>query len=68
MSGKIAIVADRILPIPPLPDAALAAAGHDRRARLASGKDFADAILMARHRAGKPASLVGRSPPRRRNM
>jgi hypothetical protein len=40
MSGIIAIVADRMFPIPPLLDAALPAAGHDRRARLSLRQGF----------------------------
>jgi hypothetical protein len=35
VSGEVLIVTDRMLPVPPLPDAAFASAGHD------VGKDFA---------------------------
>ena len=30
VSREVAIIADRVLPVPPLPDPAFATAGHDR--------------------------------------
>ena len=40
MNGKVPVIADRMLPIAALPDAALAAAGHHLRARFDSGRRF----------------------------
>src|SRR5271166_5442845 len=62
MNGEVAIAADRVLPIPPLqilrsPQLVMTA---DRGSQI--GKDFANAILIARQRPGKSASLCGRSP------
>ena len=59
VSRKVAIVADRVLPVPPLPNAAFAAACHDRWSRLADRQRFRESVLIARDRPGKSASPCG---------
>jgi hypothetical protein len=60
VSGEIPIIADRVLPVPPLPDAAFTAAAHRGRSRFGGGQGFPNAILIARQRSAKSGSPSGR--------
>ena len=60
VSRKVPIIADRVLPVPPLPNAAFATAGHGRRSGLTGGQSFRE-VLIARQRLGSRHRLPVRS-------
>jgi hypothetical protein len=49
-----------MLPVPTLPNAAFATAGHGGDRESPTGKDFENAVLIARQRLGKSASPSGK--------
>ena len=53
ISSKILIVADRVLPVSPLPHAEFAVWGHAGDRGSPFDTDFENAILIARQRPGK---------------
>jgi hypothetical protein len=59
-SGKVSIIADRVLPVPPrqMPRSPRRVMAGDRHSR--GGKAFENAVLIARQRPGKSASPVGK--------
>jgi hypothetical protein len=62
VSPKIAIVADRVLPVAPLPDAALAAPGHDGRSRFVAGQRFRESDLDCAPPAGEVGIAFRQGP------
>lgn len=62
VSRKIALVADRVLPAAPLPDAALSAAGHDGRSRFVAGQRFGESDLDCAPPAGEVGIAFRRGP------
>ena len=62
VSRNVAIVADRVLPVPPPPNAALPrrVMTGDRGSPI--GSDVANPVLIARHRPGKSATSCGNVP------
>src|SRR5487761_1211588 len=63
VSRKVAIVADRVLPVTPLqmPRSPRLVMTGDRGSPI--GRDFANPVLIARHRAGKSASFWATACP-----
>ena len=62
MNGKVPIIADRVLPIAALPDAAVAAAGHHLRARFDSGQGFRKGDLYRAPAARKIGIALRQDP------
>ena len=62
MNGKVPIIADRMLPIAALPDAALAAANHHRASRFCSGQRFGKRDLDRAPTAGKVGIALRQGP------
>ena len=60
MNGKVPIIADRVLPIAALPDAALAAANHHPGSRFDSGQRFGKRDLDRAPTAGKVGIACGK--------
>jgi hypothetical protein len=62
MNGKVPIIADRMLPIAALPDAALAAANHYRGSRFDSGHRFGKCDLDRAPTARKVGVALWQGP------
>jgi hypothetical protein len=62
MNGKVPIIADRMLPIAALPDAALATANHHRGSRFCSGQRFGKCDLYRAPAARKVGIALLQGP------
>jgi hypothetical protein len=73
VGGEILVVTDRMLPVPPLPDAAFAAAGHGRRSPFADGQSLRERGLdrapttrevgVVRRQCPQAVHVVGKDDP-----